>query len=651
MQPELISVIIPTHNRAHTLSRAIRSVLDQTYNNLEIIVVDDGSTDNTTKVVSEIKDARVKYVKLPENKGAAAARNEGIRQLTGEYISFLDSDDQWMPEKLELSLNVFRNNKESNIGLVYTNGRLIKQGKQAKFFISPKNSGIVYSSKQRAKNIFPTSPASPGTPFWVLSKKALVRTGFFDEKIKNWEDVDFFVRLARNFDIYFLNLSLVMIYEQLQHLGAVNLETIKSKNYFFEKYKNEIVKDKRNFYRFTQKMARDWLFVGDKKFARKYFWKALKIKPYRLELIVKALATLSLVHSGGNEVEKKRINISFLNVNICLKTNNKPYYLFLKEYFAPLICQSQANKKEELFFDICWEHKWWEQRVSEEILSSSVRVGTNTYISDKKTATVFKEKQKIFFSWQEEKGRISGKAIIRHRFGKDRFFYLLIGSRFKEYFYQLTLQAFYYPLFYYFHRKRNMLALHASAIKYKKKGVLFCGLDGVGKTSLALSLVKNEKASLLSDNLVLIGDGKVYSCYEQIRLHTNQTYFLDKDLSFGKSNTDKGFYLLPKEKLTQEGQIKLVFFLESALSNGVFPISLEDAGRRAICLSRLSGELQKYPAFCSFYKLISNSNTISEEEIVHLAFAGAQCFRVQMDFSLGAEYNAEFIRKKIEELS
>ena len=97
----VVSVIIPTYNRAHLIGRAIRSVLDQTYQDWELIVVDDASTDDIPGIVKGFTDGRVKYIRHDENKGAAAARNTGIQAARGAYIAFLDSDDEWLPEKLE----------------------------------------------------------------------------------------------------------------------------------------------------------------------------------------------------------------------------------------------------------------------------------------------------------------------------------------------------------------------------------------------------------------------------------------------------------------------------------------------------------------------------------------------------------------------
>lgn len=100
----LISVVIPTYNRAQLIIETINSVLNQTYKNLEIIVIDDGSTDETEKIIKNIKDSRIRYLKHQQNLGGAKARNTGIEAATGEYICFLDSDDIWLSQKVELQL-------------------------------------------------------------------------------------------------------------------------------------------------------------------------------------------------------------------------------------------------------------------------------------------------------------------------------------------------------------------------------------------------------------------------------------------------------------------------------------------------------------------------------------------------------------------
>ena len=114
----LVSVIIPTRNRVEMLCRAVNSVLSQTFDNLECIVVDDESHDNTEKVINSFEDDRLKYFRHEKNKGASAARNTGIRQSQGEFIAFLDDDDEWLDEKLEKQVNLLEN-LPSKYGMVY----------------------------------------------------------------------------------------------------------------------------------------------------------------------------------------------------------------------------------------------------------------------------------------------------------------------------------------------------------------------------------------------------------------------------------------------------------------------------------------------------------------------------------------------------
>jgi len=102
--PDFVSVIIPTYNRAHSLGRAMRSVLAQTYTNLELIIADDASTDETENLVRSIDDPRIVYVRQPENRGASAARNLGLARARGPLIAFQDSDDEWLLDKLEMQI-------------------------------------------------------------------------------------------------------------------------------------------------------------------------------------------------------------------------------------------------------------------------------------------------------------------------------------------------------------------------------------------------------------------------------------------------------------------------------------------------------------------------------------------------------------------
>ena len=110
MENELVSIIMPSWNTGNFIAESIQSVINQTYKNWELIIVDDCSTDNTDEVVSFYKDQRIKYLKNEKNSGAAITRNKALREAQGEWIAFLDSDDLWAPEKLEHQINFMKNN-------------------------------------------------------------------------------------------------------------------------------------------------------------------------------------------------------------------------------------------------------------------------------------------------------------------------------------------------------------------------------------------------------------------------------------------------------------------------------------------------------------------------------------------------------------
>ena len=113
-----ISVIIPTYNRAGVLGRSIKSVLAQTYCDFELLVVDDGSTDNTDEVMKSFNDPRICFLKHEKNRGFPAALNTGIKAARGEYIAFQDSDDEWLPAKLERQMALFKQDDKGDLGLV-----------------------------------------------------------------------------------------------------------------------------------------------------------------------------------------------------------------------------------------------------------------------------------------------------------------------------------------------------------------------------------------------------------------------------------------------------------------------------------------------------------------------------------------------------
>nr|WP_296047184.1 glycosyltransferase family 2 protein [uncultured Blautia sp.] len=199
---DLISVIIPVYNRENTLVQAINSVLKQTYSNIEVIVVDDCSSDCSVQKIKSITDKRVRLVQHEKNKGACAARNTGIYNAKGIYIAFNDSDDLWRPEKLEKQIEAL---KKSNADVVFCQMERHNYSTNATFF-PILNEGIVDYEK-----LIIRSKCSTQTMF---GKKEVFTEYLFDESIPRMQDYDFVIRSAKEKKYYFINECLVDVYLQ-----------------------------------------------------------------------------------------------------------------------------------------------------------------------------------------------------------------------------------------------------------------------------------------------------------------------------------------------------------------------------------------------------------------------------------------------------
>lgn len=191
----LVSVIMPTHNRARLVIRTIESVLAQTYGKLEAIVVDDGSTDDTGKAVATFRDDRVRYIRIPHSGLPAVPRNAGLRIAEGEYVAFLDSDDLWFPEKLALQVECFARSPE--VGLVCSNALRFSEtvevaGGESELYLKPGHgrSGRVLGALLR-DNFVITSTA-------MVRRACLEQVGAFDESplLRVGEDYDLWLRIA-----------------------------------------------------------------------------------------------------------------------------------------------------------------------------------------------------------------------------------------------------------------------------------------------------------------------------------------------------------------------------------------------------------------------------------------------------------------------
>lgn len=183
----LVSVVLPTYNRASVLSRAMASVLSQSYRELELIVVDDGSTDQTRAVVERTADPRVRYLYRP-NGGPGAARNTGVAAARGQFVAFQDSDDEWLPEKLARQMDRMRASP-ADIGMVLCGHREIRPEKTRELVADAHMAG-----GDQETSLLTGLWYVP--PTWLVRRTALVQAGPFDESLPSCEDWDLAFRLC-----------------------------------------------------------------------------------------------------------------------------------------------------------------------------------------------------------------------------------------------------------------------------------------------------------------------------------------------------------------------------------------------------------------------------------------------------------------------
>ena len=276
-----VSVIVPTYNCATYLPDAIDSVLAQTFKDFEIIIVDDGSTDNTREVVKKY-GLQIKYI-YQENKGPSAARNLGIQSSNGQYIAFLDSDDIWLPQKLELQMNEFL--KSPSTGLV-TCGRYNIDSNGA---LQECLCDISYISRTKALDLFLTKNIlHGGNSQVVIKRECLDKVGLFDEELHVAEDWDLWLKICKQYDFKGLNKPLVKIRIRENSQSSYGDKNLKNELKYLDRIfadsvfkRRWIIKRKAYSYRY---FSASWAFYksGDFEKAKHYILKSMCLYPFKL---------------------------------------------------------------------------------------------------------------------------------------------------------------------------------------------------------------------------------------------------------------------------------------------------------------------------------------------------------------------------------
>jgi len=221
-QDILVSIIMPTYNRAGIISRAIKSVLAQTYEKFELIIVDDGSEDNTKDVVESFKDNRIIYRKYDTNQGANFARNRGIEMSQGEYLAFIDSDNEWNEIYLKSRIYALQSSSK-NVGGVFGKARVIDTDDNEYVLSDELDDGEVNIGKNNEVLIEKMLIHNRiDTNTIVVKRECLLEIGMFDENIKRLQDWECFLRVLvdSNYKIIFSNDTLVNIYRQNDSISS-----------------------------------------------------------------------------------------------------------------------------------------------------------------------------------------------------------------------------------------------------------------------------------------------------------------------------------------------------------------------------------------------------------------------------------------------
>lgn len=296
----VVSVVIPTHNRATLLCRAIASVLSQSFNELECIVVDDGSTDNTAQAVAAIQDSRLVYLRHETSRRASAARNTGIRHARGKYIAFLDDDDEWLQDKLKLQIDLL-SKLPGTVGMVYC---------WLDYFSGDEK---VNEHHPRLRgNVFPyvlDRQAIGNSSTLLVRREAVERVTGFDESLPRGNDGDFIRRVSREYEVDYVPEVLVKVYVDHGHeritredrTGIVNgINSQKDKLKKFSKELEEYPVMRANI---LAHIGRGYGLLGEFRESANYFRKAIKTAPLSKDVYLAILRVLKRKLLGGKALE------------------------------------------------------------------------------------------------------------------------------------------------------------------------------------------------------------------------------------------------------------------------------------------------------------------------------------------------------------
>lgn len=278
----MVSVVIPTFNRAEFIGRALQSVLSQNYPDLEVIIVDDASTDDTQdriKILQE-SDHRIRYFQHNRNRGAQAARNTGIQAAKGEYIAFLDSDNEWLSEKLQKQIILF-SHRDDSLGAAYCGYRNVSvDGSMLNEYV-PRYRGSVYKQA--------LSEWLTDTSTLVVRKDILEKIYGFDESVHAFQEWDLCIRLARECTFDFVPECLTLYHQH--NLPSISKDHLRDAYGYLgvvDKYLPEILREcgRRTLSEHYLRIGRLFILADRFDLARAYFLKSIRYDPLKIKAMM-----------------------------------------------------------------------------------------------------------------------------------------------------------------------------------------------------------------------------------------------------------------------------------------------------------------------------------------------------------------------------
>jgi glycosyltransferase involved in cell wall biosynthesis len=244
-------------------------------------VIDDGSSDNTEEVVKEFlqQDKRVKYIRFDENRGGNTARNAGIKAAKGEYVAFQDSDDEWLPEKLEKQMSAFET-VSHKVGVVYTGFWRMENNERTyvPFHWITKKEGDIYSEILKGNYI--------GTPAVVARKECFDKAGMFDESLQRFHDWELWIRISKYFHFKYINEPLVSSYHIQGSISTNKNALIRALEIISEKHSEDIKKNKKSLAEFYLTIGHLLSSHNEFKKGRDYILKAAKANPLNIKVLL-----------------------------------------------------------------------------------------------------------------------------------------------------------------------------------------------------------------------------------------------------------------------------------------------------------------------------------------------------------------------------